>query len=90
MQMDAIMEMIVKLSVRCPLVAQALAREHQDFCRLIERYSKENPTLPVGTGKTRVFKEGQIRWSDIKSPFLNQAKLDWITNYTRQRTTRFI
>tara|TARA_B110000285_G_C14986641_1_gene544172 strand:- start:69 stop:320 length:252 start_codon:yes stop_codon:yes gene_type:complete len=83
MQADAIMEMVVKLSFRCPLVAQALATQHADFCKLIERYSKENPTLPVGAGKNRVFKEGQLRWPELKSGFLNQQKLDWITNYTR-------
>jgi len=72
MQMDAIMEMVLKLSVRCPLFAQALLKQHEDFRRLIERYSKENPTLPVGASKIRIFKEGQIRWNDIKSSFLNQ------------------
>jgi len=72
MQMDAIMEMVFKLSVRCPLFAQALLKQHQDFCKFIERYSKENPTLPVGASKIRIFKEGQIRWNDIKSSFLNQ------------------
>lgn len=71
MQADAIIEMVVKLSFRCPLVAQALAAQHTDFCKLIERYSKENPTLPIGTSKNRVFKEGQIRWNEIKSSFLN-------------------
>ena len=109
--MDAIMEMVLKLSVRCPLFAQALLKQHEDFRRLIERYSKENPTLPVGASKIRIFKEGQIRWNDIKSSFLNQQsksksnlclfsllmhlflyylELDWITNYTRARTARFI
>lgn len=78
MQMDAIIEMVFKLSVRCPLVAQALASQHADFCKLIERYSKENPTIPVGTSKSRVFKEGQIRWNDIKRSFLDQSRLDWI------------
>lgn len=52
----------------------------------MERYSKENPTLPVGAGKIRVFKEGPVRWNDVK--FLNQGKLDWITNYVRARQSR--
>lgn len=86
MQMDSIMELITKLSIRCPVFAQQLAKHHGDLYKLVERYSKENPTLPVGTSKIRIFKEGQVRWNDIK--FLNQAKLDWITTYVRARTNR--
>lgn len=80
------MELITKLSIRCPVFAQQLAKHHGDLYKLVERYSKENPTLPVGASKIRIFKEGQVRWNDIK--FLNQAKLDWITTYVRARTNR--
>lgn len=83
MHMDSIMELITKLSIRCPVFAQQLAKHHGDLFKLMERYSKENPTLPVGAGKIRVFKEGPVRWNDVK--FLNQGKLDWITNYVRAR-----
>jgi hypothetical protein len=71
MHMDSIMELITKLSIRCPVFAQQLAKHHGDLYKLMERYSKENPTLPVGAGKIRVFKEGPVRWGDVK--FLNQG-----------------
>jgi hypothetical protein len=82
--MDSIMEIIYKLSLRCPNFAQTLKKYHQDFIKLLERHFKENPTLPVTKDKNKIFKEGHIKWSDIKlKSFLNQQKLDWIEEYTR-------
>lgn len=54
---------------------------------MIKRFTKDIPTLPVGgNSKQRIFKEGQgIRWSDIKSSFLNQSTLDFITKYVKNR-----
>jgi len=72
-QCDSIIEIVLKLSLRCPDFAMAMIKNHTDFCKTMERWCRENPTLPiVGQSKLRVFKEGQgIRWSDIKSNFLN-------------------
>ena len=39
----------------------------------MERYWKENHTLPVCSSKIKVFKEGQIRWNDMKPSFLNKS-----------------
>jgi hypothetical protein len=40
---------------------------------MVERYHKENPSLPIATSKSRVFREGNVRWNEIKSSFLNQS-----------------
>jgi len=62
---------------------------HQDFLKLIQKAAKENGCLPVGSNlKTRVFKEGQIKWNEIKSPILNQQKCDEIKVYAMTRTKR--
>ena len=88
MQADAITEIALKLSLRSPMFAQCLLKQHGELCKLLERYAKENPTLPICASKIRIFKEGQMRWNEIKPSFLNKSKLDWITNYTRSRMNR--
>ena len=55
------------------MVAQTLARQFPDLFKMIQRFFRDNSTLPVGPSKIRIFKEGQgIRWNDIKTSFLNQ------------------
>jgi hypothetical protein len=71
---EALTEIVVKLSLRCPAFAQSLAKAHADLFKLIDRYYQQYPTLPVGQSKIRIFREGQgLRWNDIKSSFLNQG-----------------
>ena len=100
MSMESILELILRLTIRCPMFAQMLSKQHTDFLKMIERYYKENPTLPITNSKNRIFKEGMVRWNDIKSSFLNQqskcfsnvsncAEIDWITNYCRNRASKF-
>lgn len=90
-QSDAIMEMVHKLAVRCPAFAQALASQHQDLIKLIERYTKDYPTLPVGANRLKIFKEGPLKWQEIAGAnVLNQKRLDWIANYSRARTARLL
>lgn len=72
MQADAITEIALKLSLRSPMFAQCLLKQHGELCKLLERYAKENPTLPICASKIRIFKEGQMRWNEIKPSFLNK------------------
>jgi hypothetical protein len=70
MHMDSLMEVIIKLSIRCPVFAQQLVKHNNELFTLMQTYFlKTNTTLPVGGGKVRIFKEGIVRWNDVK--FLN-------------------
>ena len=70
---DSIIEIVFKLAIRCPQVAKAFAKNHVDLFNLIKRFTKENPTLPMGPSKMRIFRESpNIRWNDIKPTLLNQ------------------
>ena len=70
--MESILELLTRLTIRCPIFAQIFQKNFGDFLKMIDRYYKENPTLPIGTNKSRIFKEGHIRWNEIKSSFINQ------------------
>mmetsp|Transcript_11513 Transcript_11513/g.19472 ORF Transcript_11513/g.19472 Transcript_11513/m.19472 type:complete len:311 (-) Transcript_11513:529-1461(-) len=89
--MESIFELIFKVSVKSFIASLCLTNKiNQDLTRFLERYLKENYTLPVGgNDKTRIFKEGQINWNEIKSNVLNQNKLDWISNYSKTRAQKF-
>ena len=99
---DALTEITVKLSLRCPKFNEIIMSSSPDLIRLIQRFFKDFTTLPIGNSKsTRCFKEGQgLRYSDIKSTFLNQQskflsfliclELDWIAFYIKTRTDRLV
>jgi len=58
MVIDSLIEIVHKLVIRCPAVAQAIPKHH-DLYKAIDKFTKDHPTLPVGnSGKIRVFKEG--------------------------------
>jgi hypothetical protein len=45
----------------------------------------------VGANRLKIFKEGPLKWQEIAGAnVLNQARLDWITKYSRARTTRLL
>lgn len=81
-QSDAIMEMVHKLAVRCPAFAQALASQHQDLMKLIERYTKENATLPVGANRLKIFREGPLKWQEIAGANVLNQKSKFISEYS--------
>jgi hypothetical protein len=58
MQEDSIIEILLKLAIRCPPVAQMLYFQCQDFVKTIENFMKQNPTLPLGQNKVKIFKQG--------------------------------
>jgi hypothetical protein len=73
MQMESMLELLTRLTIRCPIFAQIFHKNFGDFLKMIDRYYKENPSLPIGgNNKSRIFKEGHVRWNEIKSSFLNQ------------------
>ena len=88
---DALVEMVLKLCLRSPIFSQSLV-QHQDLYKLIDKYSRDHHTLPVGgQSKMRVFKEGHIKWAElggVKPAFLTRSKLDWISRYTATRINK--
>jgi hypothetical protein len=71
--MEVILDLILKISERCPLFTQTLnSKQFTEFVSFLEKYQREFQTLPVGAGKQRIFKEGNLNWSEIKSSIVNQ------------------
>lgn len=84
---DAITEMVLKLSLRSPIFSQCLAKQLELY-KAIDKYQKDNHTLPICSNRFRIFKEGHIKWNEIKTNFLNKQKVEWISGYTRNRMNK--
>lgn len=76
LQCDSLIEMVLKLSLRSPTFAQILYKNHSELVKQFEKFTKENPSLPITSQKVRLFKEGQVSWNELKQNFLTkQSKL---------------
>jgi hypothetical protein len=83
---DQLIELTYKLTLRNRMFAQELSK-NQNLYRMMEQFTRENPSFPYNQQRVKIFREGVINWQQMnkKNNLVNQTRVDHITRYSKQR-----
>lgn len=89
---DQLIEMTVKLTLKCPSFAVEMGNNRQ-FIRMIEQITKENPSFPITQAKSMIFKDGlKVDWNKLKkipgAMQISQNNVENIKSYSKNRLER--
>ena len=88
-QVDSLAELILKLCRTSKLFC-ILLRKNQQILRILEQFSKESYSLPVGSGPFKMFKDRSVNWTAIPQNhknFINEQTVLKIGEYNKLRWT---
>ena len=72
-EFDSLIDILYKLTQRSQIAVEIMSKQSA-FITYIERWQKENPHFPLNQQKSRVFKQGIIRWESKQININQQSK----------------